>query len=208
MSAVTKISNIIEVVGVEEDPDLTENVNPVLNSIQKLNFIKILLVDIGMSLGDVITDLLMGMTLIFNEDWKISSTYQYGLLILLTCWLPAPVTLIHLAWSHRLSPWPSELLGIARLILKSLLLHLFFPFLPTFLYMGVLLTTQKGTDFNTHSELEKRAKLVKSITAVLESPIQVVVLCFLMVKGVIKLPWNKQASTPCIQDYLGRKVCI
>ena len=183
-------------------------INPVLKSIQKLNFLKILLIDIGISLFDVITDLLLGLSLIFDEHWKVSSTYQYGLLILLTCWLPGPVTLIHFGCSHRMSSWPSQWLGIARLILNSLLLHLFFPLLPTLLYLGVLLNTQKGTDLTTNCELEKRAKLFNSVTVMLESPLQVVVLCFLMLKGVIKLPWNKQVSTACIEDALGRKVCI
>ena len=65
------IGEMEEVDGVAE-----ELVKPVV----KLVFLKILLVDIGISLGDVITDFLQGISLVFGSDWSIQrNTYHYGL---------------------------------------------------------------------------------------------------------------------------------
>ena len=84
-----------DLVDVDEVDGLTEDV---LKPIVKLVFLKILLVDIGISLGDVVTDLLQGLSLVFDGDWNIQwSTYHYGLGVLGVMWLPGLVTLLHQA---------------------------------------------------------------------------------------------------------------
>ena len=66
-------ADIDEVDGLAED---------VLRPLVKLLFLKILLVDVGISLGDVVTDLLQGLNLVFDGDWNIQwTTYQYLSLI-------------------------------------------------------------------------------------------------------------------------------
>ena len=49
---------------------------------------------------------------------------------------------------------------------------------------------------------------MKAIAGVTESPIQVVLLGFLMLKGVLVFPWNKEVSSTCIEDELGRRLCL
>ena len=78
---------------------------------------------------------------------------------------------------------------------------LLFPLLPTLLYIGVLLS-------NHPVVWEKRAKEVKAIAGVTESPIQIVLLGFLMLKGVLVFPWSEEVSSTCIEDELGRRLCL
>ena len=199
-SGVTKISNLSEVGPrpPEEDVDGIETARA-LQSLQKLAFLKIMLLDIGISLGDVVTDLVQGLSLVFDANWNYSSTAHYGVLVLVTCWLPGPLTLLHFCLHHRGLAW-SPLGGAPTICLAALCL-LFFPLLPTLLYVGVLLKSNPVL-------WETRAKEVKAIAGVTESPIQIVVLGFLMLKGVLVFPWNEEVSSTCIEDELGRRLCL
>lgn len=214
MSAVTRISNLsnttnkIETAesGVEDETD-GNNVSARLRSLNKLMFLKIILIDIGISVGDVITDTVQGASLIFTPDWSIAPTASYGILVLATCWIPAPVTLIHLCASryHQVVKYQSTL----YLILASVLFLLFFPLIPPFLYFLLLLRKQRVSNTRemlAYSDFQQTADEVKAITGVLESPLQMVVMGLLMLKGVIVFPWNREISSSCIQDELGRKV--
>ena len=132
LSAVTKLSNLSEAgpspsVTEPEDVDGREAAR-VLHSLQKLTFLKIIFLDIGISLGDVVTDLLQGLSLILEPDWSLAPTYDYGLLVVVTCWLPGPLTILHLCLQHRGLAWlPYR--GLPGLLLLPLLL-LLFPILP------------------------------------------------------------------------------
>ena len=58
----------------EDRPDVDEVdglADDLLKPLVKLVFLKILLVDIGISVGDVITDLLQGLSLVFDADWNL-----------------------------------------------------------------------------------------------------------------------------------------
>ena len=210
LSAVTKISNLSEAgpdPALKEDPE--EEVDGreaarALQTHQKLAFLKIIFLDIGISLGDVVTDLVQGLSLIFEGDWGLAPTAHYGAMVVLTCWLPGPLTLLHLCLHHRGMAW-SPYRGVPGLLL-SLLCLLLFPLLPTLLYMGVLLTKTRGEQ--GPSLLEKRAREVKAIAGVTESPLQIIVLTFLMLKGVVVFPWSEEVSTSCIEDELGRRLCL
>ena len=214
LSAVTKISNLSEagpnpsITAPEDDVDGREAAR-VLHSLQKLTFLKIIFLDIGISLGDVVTDLLQGLSLILEPDWSLAPTADYGVLVLLTCWLPGPLTILHLCLHHRSLAWlPYR--GLPGLLLLPLLL-LLFPLLPTLLYVGVLLSKRRlphSREEQGPSELEKRAREMKAITGVTESPLQVVVLGFLMLKGVLVFPWSEEVSSYCIEDELGRRLCL
>ena len=57
--------------------DIKENIDEVdgrtkdvLRPLVKLYFLKILLVDIGISFGDLVTDIAQGLNLIFDSNWK------------------------------------------------------------------------------------------------------------------------------------------
>ena len=43
----------------------------ILKNVTKLHFLKIIFIDIGVSLGDVITDFIQGTNLIFDDNWNI-----------------------------------------------------------------------------------------------------------------------------------------
>ena len=213
MSAVTKISNLsnatdrVETESVVEDETDGNNVLATMHSLKKLLFLKIILVDVGISLGDVVTDLLQGLSLIFDEDWNISSSSNYGVLVLVTCWLPGPVTLLHFCSTryHTVVKHQHSL----HLMISCLLLLLFFPVIPSLLYLALLLKKQRSSssrDLLAYSEFHQAADEVKAITGVTESPLQMVVMGLLMLKGVIVFPWNREISSSCIQDDLGRKV--
>ena len=198
-SAVTKISDLSgdHPRPPEEDVDGAE-ARRVLRSLQKLTFLKIILVDIGISLGDVVTDFVQGLSLIFESDWSLAPTANYGILVISTCWIPGPLTLLHLCLRHSGFAWSP--FGITSTFLLALICLLFFPLLPTILFVGVLLSRDPS--------LERRAKEVKAIAGVTESPIQVVLFGFLMLKGVLVFPWNKEVSSTCIEDELGRRLCL
>ena len=200
LSGVTKVSNLSEVGPrpPEEDVDGVE-ATKALRSLQKLTFLKIILIDIGISLGDVVTDFVQGLSLIFESDWSLAPTANYGILVIFTCWIPGPLTLLHLCLHHRGLAWSP--FGVTSTLLLTLICLLFFPILPTFLFIGVLLSKD-------HSILERRAREVKAITGVTESPIQVVLLGFLMLKGVLVFPWSKEVTSTCIEDELGRRLCL
>lgn len=200
LSGVTKVSNLSETGPrpPEEDVDGVE-ATKALRSLQKLAFLKIILIDIGISLGDVVTDFVQGLSLIFESDWSLAPTTNYGILVLLTCWIPGPLTLLHLCLHYRGLAWSP--FGVTSTLLLILMCLLLFPILPTFLFIGVLLSKE-------HSALERRAREVKAITGVTESPIQMVLLGYLMLKGVLVFPWSKEVTSTCIEDELGRRLCL
>lgn len=168
----------------------------VLHAIQKLTFLKIIFLDIGISLGNVGTDMAQGLSMILQPDWSLAPTAHYGMIVLLICWLPAPLNIIHLSHQQRSLAWlPYR--GLPGLFLLSLLL-LIFPILPTLLYVGVLLTTFQ----------EKRAREVKAITGVIESPLQLVMMGYLMLKGILLFPLSHEVSNFCIEDVLDRRLCL
>ena len=132
----------------KEDPPDVDEVDGLaeefLKPLVKLFFLKILLIDIGISVGDVITDLLQGLSLVFDAEWNVQwSTYHYGVGVLSIIWLPGLVVLLHQASGEatfRLFPqsnhWATTLgLGIIFFIL--------FPLVPTVLYLRVLLTKRR-----------------------------------------------------------------
>ena len=66
--------------------------------------LKIIFVDIWTSLGDAITDFLQGFYLMFDFnnsfEWK-SDTYHYGIIVLIACWVPGIVAVIHIMAFYR-----------------------------------------------------------------------------------------------------------
>ena len=69
----------------------------ILRSLVKLYFLKILFIDIGITLGDLVTDFAQGLNLIFDNNWNIHwSTIHYGCIVLGFIWLPVIPMLIHI----------------------------------------------------------------------------------------------------------------
>ena len=156
-----------------------------LNSLKRLMFLKILIVDIGISAGDAITDILQGLNLIFDDSWNISRTAVYGVAVLATSWLPSLVTLLHLGLSYRGSSLYRNV-NKNKVFILTLSFVIFFPLVPTILYIDVLfrkLRRDTNKEKLSYMEHEQRANQVKSIAGVIESPIQLVLLYWLMLQG-------------------------
>ena len=68
----------------------------VMDTLLKLSFIKILLFDIGISLGDSVTDFLQAFSLIFDEtdDSFQIATFKYGVYLPLARLLPTIIAMI------------------------------------------------------------------------------------------------------------------
>ena len=165
----------------------------------KLAFLKILLLDIGISLGDTVTDLLQGFNLIldFPTSTVRWSSLPYGLAILLASWLPLPIAVLHLGFSEELG-----LLNYLRSLPSLLLLILagiLFPFLPTFFYL-LLLVSPRGSPSQKeeYKVTERRAHEIKSICGAVEAPVQLILLLYLMLRGVLTLPWAEPLSSRCL----------
>ena len=66
--------------------------------------LKVIFVDIWTSLGDAVTDFLQGFFLMFDFQndfaWK-EDTYQYGIIVLIACWVPGIVAVIHMLAYYR-----------------------------------------------------------------------------------------------------------
>ena len=194
-------ADIDEVDGMAED---------ILRPLVKLLFLKILLVDIGISLGDVITDLLQGLNLVFDGDWNIQwSTYHYGLGILTVIWLPGLVVLLHQAsgeTAYRL--FPESSLGKFG---KSILFFIFFPLVPSILYLRVLFTKRAfnaGRQMLVFLKLEATSHEIKAIAGALQSPIELIILVWLLLRGILQLPWDHSLASSCVEDSLGRVACL
>ena len=131
----TGTDDVDEVDGLAED---------VLRPLVKLVFLKILLVDIGISLGDMVTDLLQGLSLVFDQDWNVQwNTYHYGLGVLGVMWLPGLVALLHQASGEaRYTLLPVGQHWLVTLSM-GLIVFLCFPLLPTFFYFRVLTTKKR-----------------------------------------------------------------
>ena len=197
------LADIDEVDGLAED---------VLRPLVKLVFLKILLVDIGISLGDVTTDLLQGLSLMFDAEWNVQwSTYHYGVGVLSIMWLPGLVVLMHQASgeaSFRIFPENNHRavnLGL------GLIFFLVFPFVPTLLYLKVLLTKRRfrsGQEKLVFLRAEATSHEIKAIAGSLESPMELILLLWLVLRGILQLPWDRPLTSSCVGDSLGRVACL
>ena len=72
----------------------------------QLAILKLILFDLAVSFGDVVTDILQGVYLIcwYNErgKWRLKEdTWHYGLWVLIVCWVPGLVCVMHIITHHR-----------------------------------------------------------------------------------------------------------
>ena len=106
-SITNKLKTIL--IGDQEIRDVDEidgRTEEILQPIVKLYFLKILLLDIGISFGDLVTDVAQGMNLIFDSNWNIHwSTFHYGCVVLAIIWLPVIPMLLHIATTKGLKKY-------------------------------------------------------------------------------------------------------
>ena len=103
-------------------------VDKVANSFIKLAFLKILLLDIFISVGDIVTDILQSMNLIWSSDLSLQhSTLVYGVAVLVFMWLPGIVAVLHFVTHTRYF----HSMGWKKSIPVILMMLLVFPIVPT-----------------------------------------------------------------------------
>ena len=198
----------------DENSDLDEvdgGREDLLKPLVKLYFLKILFIDIGISLGDVVTDLAQGINLIFDHNWNIQwSTFQYGVIVLVLVWLPLVPLALHVVTFRKAAQYyqnENKLLNI--LVIAASII--FFPLVPTFMYARVLMMKRSFTSNRNKLkflEFEQKATEVKSIVGSIESPLQFILMLWLMFRGILTLPWDQPLSSSCVEDSLGRVACL
>ena len=142
-------------------------------SLVKLEFLKILFIDIGISLGDVLTDFAQGFDLIFDREWNIQRpTFHYGLFIIGCVWLPViPVFLHILSFNYSQCFERQKESRVPRMLLCAVC----FPLLPALLYAQILLIKNRGKSEEEQLKfmrLERTTKEFKSLVGATESSIQ------------------------------------
>ena len=119
------------------------------------------------------TDCLQGFNLMldFTDGSPRWASFDYGVAIILTAWLPMVVVILHIGFSkeHNIFRYCRNLPGLLGLGLAVII----FPVLPTCLYLLLMLSPrQTSKDRRLYKKLEQRAHEIKSICGSVEAPIQ------------------------------------
>ena len=76
-----------------------------LKAFSALIVLKMVFFDIGVSFGDAFTDIAQGLYLMYDFKvfpWKVKDlTYEYGVMVLIVCWIPGLVAVIHIMSHYR-----------------------------------------------------------------------------------------------------------
>ena len=183
----------------------------ILKPIVKLYFLKIIFIDIGISFGDLVTDIAQGLNLIFDNNWNVHwSTFQYGCIVLALLWLPVLPMLLHIA-SSKTMKYFTDSENYLKVILHVILFVIFFPLLPTLMYTKILFLRRSYTTNREKlkfMEYEQKANDLKSIVGSIESTLQFTLMLWMISRGILTLPWNQSLSSSCIEDSLGRIACL
>ena len=126
-------------------------------------------------------------------------------------WLPGLVFLLHQATSeatYKLIPEESNSLTKIGLGLAT---FVFFPLIPTILYTRVLLNKRRYRSAQAQlifHQLEANSHEIRAIAGAIESPLEVIVLLWLVLRGILQLPWDRPLDSSCVEDSLGRVACL
>ena len=179
----------------------------------KLLFLKILLVDIGISVGDVVTDLLQGLSLVFDGDWNVQwSTYQYGLAVLGVMWIPGMVVLFHQATgeaTYKLFPKGNN---CATNFGLGLVIFVCFPLIPTILYIRVLLTKRRfcsAQEKLVFLHLEAKSDEIRAIAGATESPLELIILLWLVTRGILGIVYRLLLALRTLwEEWPASRLCL
>ena len=105
----------------------------------------------------------------------------------------------------------SDEAGTTKIVIWTAIIFgvFFFPLVPAFFYILLVICPK-----DTEAEVEKykrnelRAHEVKSVSGGLEAPVQIILIVYLILRGHLPLPWAQTASSSCLEDSLGRSVCL
>ena len=139
-----------------------------------------------LSFVDVITDILLGINLSSseNKDQDIE-TKNYGYLVLVVCWFPGIVSVIHMIAHHRVDYWEKK----TKFFLGLLLLLIVYPLVTPFSLLVTLWNFNTPED-KKNKKMLKFCFLTELIEGSIEAPIQMTITLFLIMKGLLNLPWS------------------
>eukprot|EP00092_Neocalanus_flemingeri_P020996 GFUD01022750.1.p1 GENE.GFUD01022750.1~~GFUD01022750.1.p1 ORF type:complete len:1002 (-),score=189.68 GFUD01022750.1:50-3055(-) len=174
--------------------------------------LKIVFFDIWISAGDAITDFLQGLFLMFDfyDGFKVKDTWEIGVVVLAACWVPGLVAVLHIVAHYR-----NEYFGLSKTLDKDfrksrkkkfglmiLLCFFFYPFVPTLGYIVNLWHINGGNrDYNVQTaRLELFARVAHSITGCIEAPFQLIMTTWLIMKGVLDIPWRNTMVKSSYED--------
>ena len=158
------------------------------NPIGALLTLKILLIDIPISLGDCVSDLAQAYTLYMDGK------HLYGAITFGINWIPGLIAAIHLIAVHRHQfQWYMTLF-------YAFLLILFYPLVPTLALIGLLWS-------KNIEKAEYKAVVAHAIRGTIESPIQLIYQLWLAMCGVVELSWGKMFSLS-LTDWEGNTIYL
>ena len=101
--------------------------------------------------------------------------------------------------------------GTKKIVIWSAIIFgvFFFPLVPAFFYiLLVICPKETEADLKKYKRNELRAHEMKSVSGGLEAPVQIILIVYLILRGYLPLPWAQTASSSCLEDSLGRSICL
>merc|ERR1712013_36833 len=179
--------------------------------------LKVLFVDILITgFGDAITDLLQGIYMIVEEPLNsedTNDTIAAGIAVILICWVPGIVAILHLIASHKdeflfLDESVDVNIRKSRRMNFFILLGLcffFYPIVPTIGYLINLCYMTGGQDQTSH-KIEMFAKVGHSISGCIEAPMQMVMVLYLVLKEYLPIPFQDDPRYVNYTDRFGNDI--
>ena len=178
----------------------------------KLVFLKIILVDLFISAGDVATDVLLGVHLIVDSVYSLRwDSLKCGLMVLSVPWLPGLLAFMHILSFHRGQTFFTGAKNRAVNALAMACLIVFYPLIPSVLYIKILLAKRRfasNREKLRHLDLEAKTHELRSIAGAVQSPVQAALLVWMALRGTVAPPWEDRSSVSCLRDSLGRIACL
>ena len=108
----------------------------VVDTWRRLTFLRILIFDIGLSLADTLTDFLQAYAIIRMGDSTSPHHLLLGVAYMVAIWAPLPLVLAHLYTFLHNS-------GLRTNLALLVVLVVFWPLVPTILYIGLLFSSRE-----------------------------------------------------------------
>ena len=108
----------------------------VVDTWRRLTFLRILIFNIGLSLADTLTDFLQAYAIIRMGDSTSPHHLLLGVAYMVAIWVPLPLVLAHLYTFLNTS-------GLRNSLALLVVLVIFWPLVPTVLYIGLLFSNRE-----------------------------------------------------------------
>ena len=150
-----------------------------------------MVINMTISSGDTISDICIAIFLFTEGFWK------WGIAVIVVDYVPGWVVLLS---NIKLKPWKN--VRITRGTIAMILISLISPISTPFFQLRWLCKFNcKSTSTFNHAHFN--ARLGELVSAVFESPLQIVLLLVMYAKGILPVPWNTDST---IRDSLGNEL--